>query len=198
MNGKGTTRFAVCIAMTLILILLTAFHITGEEWHKWLGLSELLLLVWHHRLNAKWLKNILKGQYSRARILTLAINVLLFGAMLASVISGLMVWRNLHTAFASTLHHIGVYWFFVMTAMHMGLHMKKPRRLFLLASGYGLYAFIKHDMYLYMFNLVQFSFFDYEAPKIVFFFDYAAIMILFAVIGHCLLKISAPYRKNSK
>jgi hypothetical protein len=197
MNGKRLIKFAVCLVMTFILILLMAFHITGKEWHKWLGLSEALLFIWHHRLNAKWHKNIFRGKYNSARILMLAINVLLFGAMLASVISGLMVWRNVHTAFARTLHHVCIYWLLVMTAMHMGLHMKKPRRLFLLASGYGLYAFIKHDMYSYMFNLVQFSFFDYEAPKIVFFFDYAAIMILFAVIGHYLLKASAPYRKNS-
>jgi hypothetical protein len=45
-----------------------------------------------------------------------------------------------------------------------------------LVAGYGVYAFIKHDLVSYMFLNNRFVFFDFERPLLLFFVDYVAIM----------------------
>lgn len=49
-------------------------------------------------------------------------------------------------------------------------------------SLYGVAAFIHRDMYLYLFWLVDFAFFDYEESKILFYVDYFAVTLFFAYL----------------
>ena len=51
-------------------------------------------------------------------------------------------------------------------------------------SVYGIYAFIRRGFPGYMFMQTMFAFFDYGEPKLYFFADYLAIMVLFAICGH--------------
>ena len=55
-------------------------------------------------------------------------------------------------------------------------------------SIYGIYAFIKRQFPDYMLRKTTFVFFDYSEPRIVFFLDYLAIMVLFMLFG-CLVAI---------
>ncbi|MBO6271051.1 MAG: hypothetical protein J6N19_18130, partial [Clostridium sp.] len=48
----------------------------------------------------------------------------------------------------------------------------------------GIYAFVNRGFPGYMFLKTLFAYFDYDEPRIVFFADYLAIMILFAVVGY--------------
>ena len=50
-------------------------------------------------------------------------------------------------------------------------------------SVYGGYAFVKRRLPEYMFLRSSFAFFDFGEPRIFFFLDYIAMMILFAAIG---------------
>ena len=53
-------------------------------------------------------------------------------------------------------------------------------------SVYGIVAFVKRGFPGYMFGKTMFAFFDYAEPRVYFFIDYIAIMILFMMTG-CLL-----------
>ena len=52
--------------------------------------------------------------------------------------------------------------------------------LFLLIAAYGVYAFISRGFADYMFMKVMFAFFDPKESEILFFLDYAAVMVLAA------------------
>ena len=56
--------------------------------------------------------------------------------------------------------------------------------LFLLIAAYGVYAFISRGFADYMFMKVMFAFFDPNESKILFFLDYAAVMVLAANIAY--------------
>ena len=51
-------------------------------------------------------------------------------------------------------------------------------------AGYGMYAFIKRDIGVYMLLRSHFVFFDYEEPLVFFYRDYIAVMGLFILIGN--------------
>lgn len=57
------------------------------------------------------------------------------------------------------------------------------------AAGYGLYAFIKNRLALYMFLKEEFVFFDFNSPSWLFFIEYIAIMGMFVFIAHYGLKL---------
>lgn len=69
-------------------------------------------------------------------------------------------------------------------------------------SVYGIYAFIKRGFPGYMSGRAAFAFFDLDEPRIFFFLDYIAIMVLFMMMG-CLTvyglgKISAKRKAVRK
>ena len=64
-------------------------------------------------------------------------------------------------------------------------------------SVYGVIAFTKRGFPGYMFGKTVFAFFDYDEPRICFFIDYVAIMILFMITG-CLVTYVLKMRKSAK
>ena len=60
---------------------------------------------------------------------------------------------------------------------------------------YGIYAFIRRKVASYMFMQVMFAFFDHSENKIVFFADYIAIMITFAIAGHYVCEVLKKQNK---
>lgn len=98
---------------------------------------------------------------------------------------------------------ISAYWGFVLMSVHLGFHwsmmMGMAKKLFpkssvvrkwvgriwaLVVAGYGIYAFIKRDIGIYMLLRSHFVFFDYEEPLVFFYLDYIAVMGLFIWIGN--------------
>lgn len=53
---------------------------------------------------------------------------------------------------------------------------------------YGCYAFIKRDIFDYMFLRTHFVFFDYSEPLVFFILDYVAVMGMFVFIGYYLCR----------
>lgn len=196
--------------MTLFFFLLMAYYITGERHHEWIGAGIFLLVVFHFILNWSWIRNLRKGTYNIYRIFQVTINTLLFLCIIGQMVSGIILARHVFsflpitggTSIARTLHHILAYWAFVLISIHIGQHwgmllgmaqkatktpIKQPhllRAVAALIAGYGVYAFITRQFPQYMFNKIQFSFYDYDAPIFLFFLDYFAIMGLFVFIGH--------------
>ena len=58
----------------------------------------------------------------------------------------------------------------------------------LAAAAYGVFAFIKRQFPMYMFRQSMFVFFDFSEPRVFFFIDYAAVMVLFALAGYLIMK----------
>lgn len=107
--------------------------------------------------------------------------------------------------FARILHMLAAYWGFILMSIHLGLHwgmimgmVRKMsgiknasvartwvlRGLALLVCGFGIYAFLKHNISDYLFLRSQFVFFDMGQPLAFFFGEYLAIMGLWICIAY--------------
>lgn len=204
-------KIVIDVGMTILLMLLMAFELIGRTAHEWIGMGMFALFALHHILNRKWIMNLSKGRYTAQRILQTGLVALVTLTMLGSMVSGIMLSKHVFAflsfpgwrRFAQALHMLAAYWGFVLMSLHLGIHwnmmmgmakrlVKKPSRIraYLLRSvagviaGYGIHAFISHDITSYLFLKQEFAFFDFGRPLILFFIDYIAMMGLFVVIGH--------------
>lgn len=205
MNPKTICKIVIDIIMTVLLLFLMAFNITGDALHEWLGIVMFALFIAHHILNKRWYQNLLRGKHTAFRVLQAIVNILIFVTMIGLMISGIMlshyVFTFLHIysemTFARKLHLILSYWAYILMALHLGFHwrmlmgmlrkatkintisqrlMVVLRTLGTLIAAYGLYAAINRKLVSYMFLKNVFVFWNFDEPAIVFFFDYIAIM----------------------
>ena len=211
--------------MTILLLLLMAFMLTGQEAHEWLGAAELVLFIAHHILNARWVKNIGRGRYSPFRVLQTVLAVLVLVTMLGSMVSGIMMSRyafsflDIHggMSMARIMHMLCSYWGFLFLSAHLGLHwsmmmglVRKTakislpsksrawilRLLTLGVAGYGAFSFFKNQLADYLFLKSEFVFFDYAQPPVQFFTEYLAMMGLFAAAGYYLGRMLQRRKKT--
>ena len=68
----------------------------------------------------------------------------------------------------------------------------------ILIALYGIFSFIKRRLYEKMFLLIDYAFFDYDEPIILFFLDYLAIMGAFVFITYYSQKLSVKFNKKLK
>ena len=211
MKPKMILKLAVDIAMTAALLLLMAYELIGQAAHEWIGIGMFALFIVHHILNSNWIRNILKRRYHPVRMMQTGLVLLILCAMVGLMISGSFLSRHALSflpikdgrSFARNLHMISAYWGFVLMSVHLGFHwsmilgmVKKlfPRAyevwkwagriLAFMIAGYGICAFIKRDIGVYMLLRSHFVFFDYEEPLAFFYLDYIAVMGLFVLIGN--------------
>lgn len=110
--------------MTVLLLLLMAFQVTGDRLHEWFGAGMLLLFILHNILNIKWYGNIFKGKYTPLRIFQTAVNIAVLGAMLCLGFGGVVMSRHVFAALpvngpmatARSMHLSASYWGFVLMA----------------------------------------------------------------------------------
>ena len=222
---KKKIKISVDIIMTLLFFLLTAYHWTGDTIHEYLGFSLFVFFIAHHILNFNWYKNLFKGKYSVNRFLNTFINIMLFACMLGLMISGIMFSRKVlfflnlggGGMFNRRLHMLSASWGFIFISAHIGMHwgmftsmmkLKKIKAVILrilinilgiLIALYGIFSFIKRRLYEKMFLLIDYAFFDYDEPIILFFLDYLAIMGAFVFITYYSSKLSQKRKKlNNK
>lgn len=216
MKSKTIIKVIVDIIMTALFFALMAYHITGNRLHEWLGAALFTLFIIHHILNWNWYRALPKGKYKPVRILETAINFLLFAAMLGMIVSGVMLSREVFGFlsisagwFGRRLHMVSAAWGYVLMSAHLGLHWgmvvgaakklatKNGKNVWTLIcrvaaatlSVYGIYASISRQIWLKMFLLIEYAFFDYEEPAIFFFADYIAIMGLFAGVVYYAVRL---------
>ena len=203
-------KIAVDAAMTLAMLLLMAYGLVGEAAHEWIGMGMLVLFVAHHVLNRRWIGALPKGRYSPLRILQTVLAALIFLGMIASMVSGIVLSRYVfvflpkHGGYelAAKVHILCAYWGFVLMSLHLGLHWNmllamarkhlRPNKVrawalrlagFLFAA-YGVYAFVRRDVGIYLLLKSHFVFFDFTEPIAFFLLDYLAVMGLFVLVGH--------------
>ncbi len=213
MKPKVICKIVIDILMTLGLFFLMGYQFWGDAAHEWAGAGMFLLFILHHILNRQWHQNLFRGRFTSSRILLLALDLLLFLAMLGMMVSGIMLsnhvfdFLHLHggMSFARILHMAASYWGFVLMALHLGLHWgifmglarkafkwrrsSRVRKILLPVFGagiaiYGLTVFFRRDLLTYMLVRTQFVFLDFGEPVPLFYLDYLAMMGTFFFLAY--------------
>lgn len=213
-NKKRIADTVIDSLMTVLMPLLMAYSLIGEEFHEIVGTIIFILFIVHHLLHLKWWKAIPRGKYNAYRICITGFSFILLIVMFLQPLSGIVLSKHIYTflqfkgaaATARTIHMICAYWCYVLLSLHLGLHTdqiirplkrKKSfgvmkwigRVIFIGAAAYGVYAFIHRGFWSYMSGRMMFAFFDFSESRVLFIADYLAVMTLFAVIGNYLSKL---------
>lgn len=176
--------------MTILLLFLMAYQITGQKLHEWLGVGMLLLFLIHNILNFNWYRNLFKGRYQPLRILQTILNFSILISILYLGFSGMTMSRYLFESFdfgsvseARKMHLSASYWGFVLMSIHLGFHWSMVLGIFrkllkgkkiptvliwllrlsgVLIAVCGAICFYKADIVSYMLIRNQFVFFDFK------------------------------------
>ena len=221
MNKTRIVKIIVDAAMTVLLICLMLYQLTGQFFHEYAGAAMITLFIIHHILNYKWLKNLTKGKYSALRIIFTAADLLLLIVMLGTALSGIMLSRYVFSflgirtgaSFARTMHMLCTHWGLILMSVHIGLHWsavirplkKAPKQVgyvFKAAAAaiaaFGAYSFIKNEVWSYLFSIRQYAYIDYESPILTAALEYAAIIGLIVFVVYYALKLSEKIRRGIK
>ena len=203
-------KISVDAAMSVSMLLLMAYGLVGEAAHEWIGMGMFALFVAHHILNCRWIQAVPQGRYTPLRMVQTALAGLIFLCMVGSILSGIVLSRHvfaflpMHSGYelAGKLHILCAFWGFVLMSLHLGMHWNKfltmarkhlrPNKIRTwvlkiagyLFAAYGVIAFVRRDVGLYLLLKSHFVFFDYSEPLITFLLDYLAVMGLFVTIGY--------------
>ena len=207
---SGIVKRIVDVVLTVLLLLLMAFQVTGETLHEWLGIGMTVTLVLHHILNRKWYKAVFKGRYSPYRIAMTAVNTLLAVSIVMTALSGMsmsghavpFMYGLINVMTARELHLAMSHWSFILMGIHIGLHMKamtarmpENGRLVFKGvltgiSGVGFWLFIKSDIVSYIFFRTHFAFLDYTTAKALVILQNLAMLLFFVLAGYVLAEIT--------
>ena len=202
---KNTIKKAVDIVMTVLLLCLMAYQVTGESLHEWFGIGMTVVLIVHHILNVKWYGALFRGKYSAYRIISTITNTLLLASIALTAFCGMsmsnhavpFLYGMADMVFARTAHLALSYWSFILMGFHIGLHMPvitakvKPNKTvriictaaFTALAGLGLWLFIKNGFPGYLTFRTHFAFFDQEKAPVIVFVENAVIEFAFAYLG---------------
>lgn len=68
MKTKMKVKMFIDILMTVFVLMLMAYQVTGEKLHEWLGTGMVVLFLAHNLLDIRWYGRLMKGKYSLLRI----------------------------------------------------------------------------------------------------------------------------------
>ena len=193
------------VCMTILLLFLMAYQVTGEVLHEWIGIGMTGLVIVHQILNRKWYGALFKGRYRAYRILTTAVNILLLLSFALTAFSGMsmsghavpFLYGMAPVTFARQTHLSMSHWSFVLMGLHLGLHVPamtakikmegRKRTLvsaaFCLIAGIGLWLFIRNGMIDYMLFRVPFAFLDYDKAGAMVILENVVMLLFWTFIG---------------
>lgn len=205
MDRRVEIKRIVDIAMTVLLLCLMAYQVTGEMAHEWIGMGMTVLIIIHQILNRKWYGALFKGKYRPYRILSTTLNILLLLSFLLTAFCGMSIsgyavpflYGMAPVSFVRRTHLSMSHWSFVLMGMHLGMHIPmmtaglkwKGRTktilagLFTCIGGIGLYLFLRNGMPDYLFFRVPFAFLDYEKAGWLVFLENLLMLSFWAYIG---------------
>ena len=158
---RNTARRIVDAAMTVVLLFLMAYQVTGEAAHEWIGVSMTILVIVHQILNRKWYGALFKGKYNPYRCFAMTA----FCGMSMSGYAVPFMYGLAPVSFVRRMHLSMSHWAFVLMGLHLGVHIPamtaglkwsdRTRNTLIglstLAAGLGLYLFIRNGMPDYLF-----------------------------------------------
>ena len=192
-------------AMTVLLLFLMAYQVTGETAHEWIGMGMTVLVIVHQFLNRRWYGALFKGKYNPYRAVTSILNILLLLSFALTAFCGMamsghavpFLYGMAPVSFARSMHLAMSHWAFVLMGLHLGMHipamaagMKLNDRarttltvVFTFVSGVGLWLFLRNGMPDYLFFRVQFAFLDYEKAGALVLFENLLMLSFWAFAG---------------
>ncbi len=204
-NNNAMIKRIVDVCMTVLLLCLMAYQVTGEALHEWIGIGMTVLVIIHQILNRKWYGSLFKGKYNPYRIITTTVNIALLLSFVLTAFCGMsmsghavpFLYGMANVSFARRMHLSMSHWAFVLMGMHLGMHipvmiarMKLADKLRMVLSvllcivaGIGLFLFIKNGMPGYLFFRVPFAFLDYEKAGILVFLENILMLTFWVYIG---------------
>ncbi len=211
MKSKKNVKLAIDAAMTVTLLCLMAYQVTGEVLHEWFGIGMTVLLIVHHILNIKWYAALFKGKYNAYRIVTTLVNTLLLFSIALTAICGMsmsahavpFLYGMVSVSFARTAHLALSFWSFVLMGIHLGIHLPamtakiKPSKtakivctaIFTAAAAIGLWLFIRNGIAEYLLFRTHFAFFDFGKSALLVFAENAAILFFFVFVGANIVRL---------
>lgn len=203
-------RYGLDALMLVLLVFLMTYELIGEATHEGLGIGMFVCITAHQALNIPWYRSLGRGRFTAARVLATLVDLALLADLAMQFVSGVILSRHA-LAFlpihggrfaARSFHVVGAYCGMALMAFHLGMHMDaisrslrgnrtdSPRRRrimradALLIALYGACALVKRQMIDYMVLRIPFVYFDFSEPLIFYILDVAAIIALFALMGH--------------
>lgn len=207
MQKKQNTmvKRTVDVCMSVLLLCLMAYQVTGEVLHEWIGIGMTVLVIIHQILNRKWYGAVFKGKYSAYRIVTSIINVTLLLSFALTAFCGMsmsahavpFLYGMVKVSFASKMHLSMSYWAFVLMGLHLGMHthvmiaglklsdkMKKILSVvFCVVAGLGLYLLISNRVPDYLLFRAHFAFLDYEKAGVLVLLENLVMLLFWAFVG---------------
>lgn len=202
---KNTVKRIVDVVLTILLLCLMAYQVTGALVHEWVGVSMTVLVIVHQVLNIKWYGALLKGKYHALRIVQTAVNVLLLAAFALTAFSGMsmsgyavpFLYGMAKVSLARKLHLAMSHWAFVLMGIHLGLHIPvmtakmkmsgKTRTIlsvvFSLIAGGGLFFFLKNGIAKYLFFRAAFAFMAADKAAALVFAEHILMLLFWAFFG---------------
>ena len=192
-------------AMTVLLLCLMAYQVTGEMAHEWIGMSMTALVILHQILNRKWYGALFKGKYNPYRRVTTALNLLLLCSFALTAFCGMsmssyavpFLYGIAPVFFVRRVHLSISHWAFVLMGLHLGMHIPamtaglrlKERTktiltcIFTCIGGIGLWLFVRNGMPNYLLFRVPFAFLDYEKAGWLVFLENLLMQSFWAFAG---------------
>lgn len=208
MANKQKYKIVIDLFMTITLLLLMLFQITGQQVHEYLGIMMLVLFLGHNFLNRKWYSHLFKGKYKFYRCIQTILNISILMMMLGLGYSGMVMAQYVpfsisgSISLARRIHLACSYWGFVLMSVHLGMHLRQIINMFkkyihlennvlklaiVIICLYGIYCFIQNNMISYMFLINEFVFFDFEKNIFIVLLEYLSMMILWINIGYLII-----------
>lgn len=148
---KRRIKILVDIAMFGLFVFLMGYQPgSGLHVHGVCGVTLFILFLLHHLLNFNWYKGLKRGGYPLVRKLFIAVNLMLFAAMLLMAASSVMLAEVVFpislvrpSQLGRDLHIASTAAGFVLMAVHLGLHthgaLARLERKCQKSAGYVLY-----------------------------------------------------------
>ena len=204
-NTRSLIKLIVDATMTVLLLCLMAYQVTGESLHEWIGIGMTAVLIVHHILNIKWYSVLFKGKYNAYRIITTVVNILLLGSIILTALGGMsmsntavpFMYGIINMVFARKTHLALSFWSFILMGFHLGLHLPamtakiKPNKtariilivIFTALAGLGLFLFFKNGIPGYITFRSHFALFDYDKAPVLVFLENLAVIFFFIFAG---------------
>lgn len=213
-------RRAIDILMMAALFFLMGYPLWDDAAHEWVGVAMGLLFILHQWYNRRWYRSLRHGPWSLVRGLHVLVDLLAVLAMLALMVSGVVLSSHVFDldaaaadiGTAQVVHLAASHWLYVLLALHLGLHGRAllARRdhaphgvvakflsaVWMAFAFYGLMAFVARDFLDAMFLQVHFLWIDASEPVWRFYVDALAIMACFALIASSLVRWTRRMRRG--
>ena len=210
-NHNNPVKKIVDVCLTVLLLCLMAYQVTGESLHEWIGIGMTAVLIVHHILNIKWYAVLFKGKYNAYRIVTTVINTLLLVSIAITAFCGMsmsnhavpFLYGMVNMVFSRTMHLAMSYWSFILMGLHLGLHLPAMTGrfksgkvwkavftvIFTIFAGIGMWLFIKNGIPDYITFRTHFAFFDYDKTAVLVFLENLAIEFFFVFAGANIVRL---------